>query len=76
MTSGARRFPWAPGEKDDPVAKEAAEVVARFERCVSQVRQYLDDGCYAPLGGLMQYLAADARKVGKACSKLMMKYGR
>jgi hypothetical protein len=71
-----RRFPWVSGEKEDPAIKEATEVMERFEKCVAQARLYLNDGCYAPLGGMMQYLAADANKIKRSCGKLMMKYGR
>lgn len=74
--SKKRRFPWVDGEKENPAVKKAAEVMKRFERCVVVASEYLNDGCYAPLGGLMQYLAADANQIKRSCSKLMMKYGR
>jgi hypothetical protein len=71
-----RRFPLAAGEKTDPDVKKAAAFVKILSASAKQARQYVKDGCYAPLGGLMQYLAMDARKIQRLCSKLMTKYGR
>ena len=74
--SKKRRFPWVDGERENPSVKKAIEVMERFEKCVQAAREYLDDGCYAPLGGLMQYIAADANAIKRSCADLMMKYGR